>query len=411
MPIEVRAVPEDQLPAYIESISTAFLDPIDADKVAAEVAPLWADDGTWAAFEAERICGTFRSFGTEVTVPGGATLPAAAVAGVTVRPTHRRRGILRAMVETAHASFREDAVPVALLYASEYPIYGRFGYGPAVRLATWTIDAHGTHIAPAGSVGGRVELVRPNAEAKAAIQRVFESWRVRQPGEIRRRDYRWDFELGIRDQAWGPPWRGFLALHHGADGRVDGYARYHVEDKWEQRQPRAILHVDDLHALDDEAYAALWGFLIDVDLVATIRAEQRIPSEPLPWLLTNARAAVVSEVADGMWVRLFDVARALGARTYERDGEIVLEVVDAERPDGRLRVALEAGPDGARCDETDRLPDLTLDVAALGTAWLGGVSLHDAVRRAGVDEHRPGALAETDALLRTAREPWCSTHF
>jgi predicted acetyltransferase len=131
----------------------------------------------------------------------------------------------------------------------------------------------------------------------------------------------------------------------------------------------------------------------------------------LPWLLTNSRAASLSEVGDGLWVRLFDACRALEARSYERDGKIVLEIVDAEATDSRVRVELDASPDGASCRPTDRLPDLTLDVAALGAAYLGGTALRDAVLEKGADEHREGALAQADALFRTLDGPWCSTFF
>ena len=191
---------------------------------------------------------------------------------------------------------------------------------------------------------------------------------------------------------------------------MDGYARYQAEGKYEQRQPRGRIKVNELHALTDEAYHALWRFLAETDLVSTVTAEGRSPAERLPWLLTNHRAAVVSDVGEGMWVRLFDVPRALEARTWEREGGVVLEVVDDEL-DAPLRLALETSADGATCRPTDRSPDLTLPVAALGAAYLGGTRLRDVVIGTGADEHRPGALAEADALFLTADEPWCSTFF
>ncbi len=169
--------------------------------------------------------------------------------------------------------------------------------------------------------------------------------------------------------------------------------------------------VDELHALNAAAYVSLWRFLAELDWAATVKAERRSPSELLPWLVTNARALDTSDLGDGMWVRIFDVPRALAARTYEREGSVVLEVVDREAPGGRTRVELDAGPAGATCTETDRSADLTLDVAALGTAYLGGIPLRQAAAGSGVDEHRQGALAEADALFRTLDEPWCSTFF
>lgn len=408
MTIAVRNAQPDQYAAFIEASSTAFLYRPDVENLVRLVAPHWDPARTWAAFDGDLICGTFRSWATEITVPGGATLPASAVAAVTVRPTHRRRGILTALAAAEHAAIRERGEAFGLLYASEYPIYGRFGYGPACRSATWTLDASRTsfHGAPAS----RIELVTPDAAAAGTIKSIFEAWRIRQPGELRRRDFRWEDDLGLRENGFGPTWRGFLAVHRNASGDPDGYARYRAEEKFVDRQPAGLIMVDELHALTDEAGAALWRFLVEVDLVTTVRAEGRSPTDRLPWLLTNARAAIPSELGDGMWVRLFDVPRALAARTYARDGRLVIEVVDAElRPP--VRVALDASPDGATCVVTEGSPDLTLPVAALGAAYLGGARLRDATIATGVDEHTPGALVMLDALLRSADEPWCSTSF
>jgi predicted acetyltransferase len=406
---EVRRVRDEELVDFVRALTTAFLEPRPVEPIADELRPLWDLDRVWAAFDGDRICGTFRSWATELTVPGGATIPGAAVAAVTVLPTHRRRGILRSMVAAEHAAIRERGEVVGLLYASEYPIYRRFGYGVGCRDAAWTLDARGTGFGPASS--GRVDVVEVSATSRDQIKGVFETWRRRQVGEIRRRDFSWDYDLGLRPTAWGEDWKGFLAIHRAPDGPVDGYARYRAEDHWERRQPHSTINVDELHALSDEAYVSLWRFLAETDWVATVKALRRSPDERLPWLLTNARAASASDVADGLWVRLMDVPRALAARTYAREGDLVLEVHDDEAPDGALRIALAAGPDGATCTATDRLPDLTIDVAALGSAYLGGVRLRDAVALHGADEHTAGALLAAERLFHMPDEPWCSTFF
>jgi predicted acetyltransferase len=408
MALEIRPAMPDEYEAFLDAASTSFLDRPDIARVAEAVRPRWESARTWAAFDGGRVCGTFRSWATELTVPGGARLPGAAVAAVTVLPTHRRRGVLTGLAAAEHAAIRERGEAVGLLYASEYPIYGRFGYGPACRVASWTLDASATgfHGPPVSGV----ELAAIDAAAAGTIRGVFDAWRVRQAGEIRRRDFRWEDDLGLVDNPWGPTWKGFLALHRGADGVVDGYARYQAEEKWERRQPRGEIKVNELHALTDEAYAALWRFLAEVDLVSTVKADGRRLLERLPWLLTNARAAAPGDIGEGMWVRLFDVPRALAARAYEREGSVVLEVVD-EQAGASVCLALDASPAGSTCRPTDRSPDLTLPVAALGAAYLGGTRLRDSVIATGVDEHRPGGLAAADTLLRTADEPWCSTFF
>jgi predicted acetyltransferase len=409
MPIEIRPVESDELPAYIDSLSTTFLDRPDVDKVAAEVRDVWSLERTIAAFDGRQVVGTFRSFDTELTVPGAVQLPASAVSAVTVLPTHRRRGLLRQFVAREHARARERGEAIAILYAAEYPIYGRFGYGPATSTATWTLTTAATRFT---GPGGGVELVRA-ADAPATLQTVFDADRVRRPGEVRRREYRWQFDLGLRVPSWGDRWKGNVALHRDAAGEVDGYARYSPKEVWEERQPRGTIALNELIALTDEAYGALWRFLGELDLVATVKAEGRRRDERLPWLLSNARAAVETDVGDGLWVRLLDVPRALEARAYERPGSIVLEVVDHEAPGGRLRLALEVSEPGTRASvrPTDQPPDVTLDVAALGAAYLGGTRLSHAVVPHGFTEHRPGALARAEALFRTAEEPWSATFF
>lgn len=328
-----------------------------------------------------------------------------------MRPTHRRRGILTRMAAAEHAAARQRGEAVSMLYASEYPIYGRFGYGPAVSETTWTLDASRTRFHR--EAGGSIELVRPSPDARDAIKGVFDEWRATQPGEIRRREFTWDFDLGLRESVWGPTWKGWLGLHRDESGRVDGYVRYRAEQKWEQRQPRNTLNVDELDALTDDAYAALWQFLANVDFASTVKAERRHPAERLPWLLTNARAAEPSAIGDSLWIKLLDIPRALVARGYEREGRLVMEAIESPGTEGetRTRVALDAGPAGTTCEVTDQSADLTLDVAALGAAYLGGQRLRDAVLASGVDEHRPGALAQASALFATSDPPRCSTFF
>ena len=408
----IRPITDDELRPFVEAMTTAFQERPDTAKIVDELRPIWDLQRTLGAFEADRIVGTFRSWPTELTVPGGASLPAAAIAAVTVLPTHRRQGILRALVSFEHRAIRERGEAVSALYASEFPIYGRFGYGNGCRWATWTLDAHRASFHPLAD-DGRLELRPATAETRDACHAIFETHRRRQPGEIRRRDVTWDFDFGLRPSAWGPgdDWKGWVVVHAAADATLDGYVRYHVEDHWELHQPRNRLIVDELIAVTDVAEASLWRYTAAVDWVATVSAERRSPTERLPWLLVDQRSAQLSEVSDGLWVRLHDLPRALEARTYAVEGTLILEAVDPEADGGRWRVRLDATPDGARCRPTTRRPDLTVDVGALGAAYLGGTRLSDAVMARGADEGRAGALARAERLFRTADEPWCSTFF
>ena len=409
MSIEVRNVAPGDHVAAIDVISTAFLERPDTVRVAETAKELWEPSRTWVATDGGRICGTFRSWPTEVTVPGHARLPAAAVAAVTVLPTHRRRGVLTRMAAAEHAAIRERGEAIALLYASEYTIYGRFGYGPGTRVGTWLVNKLRTQFHAARDDGGTVELVQPDEASRDRVRDLYDAWRRTRVSELRRRDHTWDQWMGLREDTWGKTWKGFLVFHRDAAGVPDGYARYAAEFRPDDHMNR--IEVQDVVGLTEAAESALWSFIGSVDLVGSIRAENRSPADPLPWRLTNARAAALTDVGDAMWVRLFDVPRALAARSYEHRGAISLEVVDETAVGGRWRLALDASPDGATCVPTDHSPDLTIPVTALGSVYLGGNDLRDVVIRTGADEHRAGALVEAARLFRTLREPWCSTFF
>ena len=85
-----------------------------------------------AAFEEGQIVGGAGAFPFELSVPGG-SLPCAGVTAVGVHPTHRRRGVLRSMMDAQLRDVHERGEPIAALWASEETIYGRFGYG----IASW----------------------------------------------------------------------------------------------------------------------------------------------------------------------------------------------------------------------------------------------------------------------------------
>jgi uncharacterized protein YcaQ/predicted acetyltransferase len=407
---EIRPITPDELPDWLGTMATAFHETFDPVAVAEAARDLHEPGRTWAAFDERRVVGTLRTWGTELTVPGGACVRAAAVSAVTVLPTHRRRGLLTGMVGSEHAASRERGEPLSLLYASEYPIYGRFGYGAAVRQATWVLDTRDARMLGTPPPG-TVTYAEP-ATARAELEEVYEVHRRRQVGELRRRPVSWEFNLGLRSWPDEKPWRGRLVVRRDAAGTADGYLRYTAKEAWPDGQPRYTAEVNELVTVTDDAYLALWRFLAELDLVATVRAERRHPAEPLPWLYANARSASVAEMWDGLFVCLLDAPAALAARTYAGADALVLEIAGGPwGPDRRGRVRLEAGPDGATCVATDAMPDLTLAASALGAAYLGGGPLRHVVLATGVDEHTPGALARADALFRTVDAPWCTTFF
>jgi predicted acetyltransferase len=410
---EIRPIREAELVPWFEAFTSAFYIWHNADPRALAEArrPILDINRAIGAFEGGAIVGTFRSFASELTLPGGGLVPVNAVSAVSVRPTHRRRGILSSMNadDVRRATERGDAA--SILISAEWPIYGRFGYGPATWAARWTVRTRAARFLtePIGSV----ELVDLET-ARRLLPEIYDRHRRAQAGEIRRDEPRWDLDLGLREWPGRPRWYGEVAIHRGPDGTPDGYARYHGQEQWEEGIPDNRLVLDELKGVTLDAELALWMFLTRMDLTATIQADSRRAREPWIWHLADARAARQSQLGEMLWVRLLDVPRILSNRTYDRSADLVVEVVDevAGEPGpaaGRYRI--EASPDGAHCRVTDAAPDITLGVAQLGAAILGGTRLVDATRARPPAEHRPGSMAELDALLRTPDEPWCATWF
>lgn len=413
MSLEVRAAREEDVPGWLLAMSTAFLQPpVSCPEEIAHHRAEWDPARTQGAFDDGRCVATFRSFAQELTVVGGARVPSDAVTNVTVLPTHRRRGLLSRMMERDLRAAKERGDVVSSLIAAEYPIYGRFGYGPATWATTWSVDVARAGLDPryaAPESGGRVEFVTP-AEVRALGPELYDRFRARMPGAVSRPAGWWERATGavrFPQQAWTEP---LHALYRSSSGVVEGLVTYRTEQRWEAQRPQNTARVEKLIATTPAAERALWHFLCSIDWILHVETGNRAPDDLLPQLLGDPRAAAVGTHADFLWLRPLDVPRLLEARTYPVPGTLVLAVEDRMGlAGGRFR--LEAGPEGAVCAPTSAAPDLSLGAAELGSLYLGGTSASRLAALGAVREERQGALGVADALLYTARRPWCPDIF
>jgi predicted acetyltransferase len=405
MAAEVRPVEADEFPAFLRAMAVGFGFHFADDEVERRQV-LFEEGRALAGLDDGRVVGTARSFRTDLTVPGGATVPAGAVTNVTVHPGHRRRGLLRAMMTRQLDDVAAAGEPVAILIASEHPIYGRFGYGPATVSSSLEVEARAARFRPDAPPVEGVRWVTAK-EARDHAAGVYERFRVAQPGAIGRRERTWDALFGQISDITPDPGSHWYLVHD------DGYARYRLEDRWVDRQPAITLHVDELVATTPAAYAALWRTVVEMDLVATVKAADRPEREPLPWLLHDARVVRRPSTADFLWVRLLDVPAALAARRYPVAGRLVLDVADPVRPASGGRFVLEAGPDGAACRPaaSGEAPDLALGTAALAACYLGDARPSVLAAAGLVEERTTGAAATADALFASTPAPWCHTWF
>ncbi|MEE1942682.1 GNAT family N-acetyltransferase [Streptomyces sp. TRM 70361] len=413
---DIRALTEDDYPAWVRALGTGFLrsGEVGEEELAVRRGGIELDR-TLGAFDGDRCVATFRTFAQRLTVPGGAAVDSLAVTNITVAATHRRRGLLTRMMTEALTAAKERGDACSTLDAAEYPIYGRYGYGPAAWATEWEVDVHRTGLDRHRPVplppGARIDLAGA-AEVRAEGAALHERVRALpdRQGTVDRSARWWRLATGELD--WpGSGWkRPFHVLYRDAAGRVRGLAAYTVEGRWEADLPQSVLEVRDLVADGPEAERALWHYLLSVDWVATVRTGRRAPDDLLPLLLPDVRAARTVHHADFLWLRPLDVAALLTSRTYPVEGALVLEVRDPMGlADGRL--LLEADGGGADCAPTGRAADLVLGVGELGALYLGDESASRLRALGRIDEERPGAAVLADALLRTGRRPWCPDTF
>jgi predicted acetyltransferase len=376
----------------------------------------WADEimadrafHSQAAFIDGRIVGGSAMLSLEITVPGFRAVAMGGVTSTAVIATHRRRGLLRGIMQAMFDEALARGEVLATLSASEGGIYGRFGYGPATLRTRWEIERSAAALRPpAAPDPGSVELADA-AAARAAWPVLHEIARRRRVGEISPQANQW---ADLSDAGDGPNGPLRYLIHRAADKEVDGIARYRLP--WSPSVAEAgVLVVEGLEAVTDEAYRALWELLLDFDLTRRVVAVTRPADEPLRWMLKDSRAMRVTRQTDNFWVRLLDVPAALEARRYEADGSLVFEIAqDAMCPAnaGSWRLSVSGGT--ASCEQAVGVAaDLTVDVQALGSLYLGGMSASLLASAGWIRPHRDGAVALLSRLLRADPAPFNAIGF
>ncbi|MFC4062548.1 GNAT family N-acetyltransferase [Planomonospora corallina] len=355
-------------------------------------------DRSLGAFEGDLLVGVTSVCSFTMTVPGG-PIPVGGVTAVGVLPSHRRRGVLTALMTRQLADLRERGEAVAALYASEAAIYGRFGYGRAADTLSFDIPTRGTTLAAHAPADPalRLRVVRP-AEARGVFEKVFEAALGERPGRYARTPAFWDMVLSDReaDQGGAGPLKAVVAED---DGGPRGYALFRIKPGFTGHdEPDGELRLKEVFGLDPAAYALLWRHLLERDLVSRVTALYRPVDDPLIHLLSEPRRLRASWF-DDLWVRLVDVGRALAARRYAAPVDVVVEVADAVCPWNARRWRLTADASGARCEPVEEAADLALPVSALGAAYLGGRPLTPLQAAGVVRELRAGAVRELSTAL------------
>lgn len=360
--------------------------------------------------ERDRMVATAGVMTFTLTVPGG-DMPAGGVTFVTVLPTHRRRGILRAMMRRMIDDVHERGEPIAVLWASEGSIYQRFGYGLATYSVNLQAETRLCGYAREWPREGSFRLLKQE-EAAEVIAPIYDAARRQRAGFIGRTPEWWVTIAQDDDKKKGAEAKR-IVVYETADG-PEAYAIYKTKGEWNNNGSTSTVIVNEAFGITPRGTREIWRYLFDVDLMIQLKT-WHLPSDHPLFLLVAQPRRLGTDVGDGLWLRIVDAKAALEGRTYgpaeAGEGRLVLDLRDEFCPWNGGRWLMEVTGGRAKVSRTDEAADLALDANDLASLFLGGFSATALAHTGRVVELRSGALAIGDGLFQTALQPWCPQEF
>lgn len=369
---------------------------------------VYAADAPARSLGAEHPVATYATFTKPMNVGGGRSLDAHLIAGVTVRSTHRRRGLMREVITTDLRRAAEKGLAIAALSSMEATIYGRFGFGAATFSRRVEVDV-GTRFRLIAKPDGIVEVVDPAVLCELAPE-IFDRFHARTLGSIQRQSSYPTKITGIWAEDKPEPDRGVrAAAHYDRNGAIDGYVTYTFMG-WDHTPP--TITVLDLVATTNEASLGLWDYLASIDLISRATLVHASLADPLPWGLEDRRVFNIVGEEDGLWLRVLDPIAALQARSYESDGELRIALSDPLGiAAGVYTLVVRDGQASVVASGEESAADVSMDVSVLGSLYLGGASARVLERAGRLVAASSVALDTLDRLLSHRDVPFCATHF
>ena len=407
MSITTRPITEDEIERFRERVYRGFGDELgEEDHDPKRFLALMPLDLTVAAFDGDEMVGTLAAFEFDVTVPGGALVAMTGTTVVTVQPTHRRQGVLSAMMQDHLDAVTQRGDPLAGLWTSESRIYGQFGFGHAT--SRDEVEAPTLSVTISTDAEGTVRLIEPDGVVEV-LAPIYDAARHTRPGMLSRSQEWWAHSV-VHD----PPHRrdGMSAKRfvvYQADGSAEGYVIYVQKSDWSREVPLGQVRVIEAISTTDRAHTGLWQYLANIDLFPRIRWWNMPVDDPLWWKLVEPRR-LVRKRGDALWIRIMDVPAALEARSYETDGSIRIAVEDPFRPETSGVYELAVSDGIGKCVAMDGNADVSLGVDALGALYLGGSNAVSMAAAAKIDGSAD-RVSLLHRLFRTDVEPWCEEVF
>lgn len=402
----IRPIAKNELASFLLVLESAFgISSEEARSLTDRligVAPLVRTRG---AFAGSDLVGTLGCYPFDLTVPGG-TLPMAGTALVSVLPTHRKQGVMRALMQSHLDDARALDEPLAGLWTADGSLYGRYGYGPATDANFLQLDSRVVRFR-SGYTKSPVRLLA-HEEVENTLPAVYDRVRIHRPGMLKRTGPWWQFGLFAYISDEGN--RGAVCRFavHESGGSADGYVAY-TQKRKETELSEGIVQIVEMMATTQASHEALWRYVTQIEMHPNVEYARQPVDDELRWLLVDPRSAP-SRIRDALWLRILDVERALGGRAYDVIGTLRVCVTDPLYRENSGTYLVEADGDGATCRRVDADAEITMDIDVLASLYLGGRDVGSLVR-AGRIRCAAEAARKADRFFRWDRAPWCPEAF
>lgn len=304
----------------------------------------------------------------------GEDVPMWGIAGVSVPPEYRQRGVADAMLRELLGWMRSRGEALSMLYAFKLGYYRRFGYGLCERVEQ--LRVHPSQLPPSRRRASVTEMA-PGRDMDT-LRALYERSREGTTGPLTRDDYWWEARA-LSGAPEGAVYRD------PATGEAQGYALWNVPAQPEF--PRQEMHVRELVALSPEAHEGLLGFLAAQGEQYAMVTLWTPPGASVPWLVEHGlvdgpapwlRYDPMAVVHAGAMARVVDVAAALrlhpsASRTGLR-ATFGLDVSDPTLAD-ILHIDVNLSPDAVEATDGSLATErLALGIEGLSQVYLAATT-------------------------------------
>lgn len=319
------------------------------------------------------------------------------ITDVTVQASHRRRGLMKALMTLDLMEAKERGDVFAVLTATDARLYGRFGFGVTATARRLEIES-GPKLQFRREPVGHSVFADPDSisDLRRALFERFHTgqfWSVGRAEHYWSSSFDWNKQTAVSRRA---------AVHFDEHGEPDATVVFAVEE-----DHILILDLLGVSSAAEIELLRLLGHGEGHEKLIWPRCHDA--RHPLPWALADPRVVATTREFDTVWVRILDMEKAVEMRSFDHDGSITVEVVDTLNfCNDTWRIDVEDGR--AHVARTTADADVSMHVSAFSTL-LSGLQGATQLAVAGLASGSPEHLERMSTLFAKVNPPVAASVF